>query len=187
MRKLAAALLAALAALLPSCGGSRGARDPVPPERHLAAADSLERRQIYTQATLEYLLVAQRYPGTPQHPTAVLKTALLYSNPRNPAVNDSIAAYWFDVYRNTYADTDEAAMVELYAGLNERIRMLRGDLRRQTASYDSLAAVGRRQASDLSARTRRIQELEAELAKTSGELKRLKEIDLRLHKERTVK
>jgi TolA-binding protein len=177
-------LLVLLAPLLiPSCrSGESSGRDPLSAAGHLARADSLERRDLYSQAMLEYLLVAQMYPSSREHPQAVLKTALLYSNPRNPTLNDSLAAHWFEVYRDRYADTDEAEMVALYAGLNDRIRMLRGDLRRQTASLDSLAAVSRRQSAELGARSRRIQELEADLAKTQGELKRLREIDLQMRR-----
>jgi hypothetical protein len=58
-------------------------------------------------------------------------------------------------------------------------------LARQTTLADSLFSLSRKQTNALSAQERRIQDLDAELHRTAEELRKLKEIDVKLSKTRT--
>ncbi len=72
----------------------------------------------------------------------------------------------------------------MYLNMVGRVKTLRDSLIRETALSDSLAFAVRKQANEASARGKRVQELEAELQKTTDELTKLKEIDVRISKSR---
>ena len=65
-----------------------------------------------------------------------------------------------------------------------RVKMLRDSLARVNALSDSIAFAVRKQANEATARGKRVQELEAELQQATDELKKLKEIDVRISKSR---
>ncbi|MEK9136909.1 MAG: hypothetical protein AAB393_07285 [Bacteroidota bacterium] len=153
-------------------------------QRHMALADTLERASELEEATLEYQIVAERFPSTSVHSTAVRKTALLLSAPNNPAANDSAAHHWLNTYLNLTQSPEEKQIIQMYLKTVDRVKTLRDSIARQAAISDSLASVTRKQASEVSSRSKRIQDLEAELQKASNELRRLKEVDVRLSKRR---
>jgi hypothetical protein len=64
---------------------------------------------------------------------------------------------------------------------------LREELARKTDVADSLGVASRRQGTALSSDARRIQELEGALQQAQGELKKIKEIDLGLSRNRVRK
>jgi hypothetical protein len=148
--------------------------------RHLEVADSLERATSLREAALEYTIVAEHYAGTMSYQTAVYKTALLYCDPLNPAADDSTALHWLAICRRIELPEDEARTVRVAAALFERVRVLREQTARMSASYDALTAQAKRQNATLGIHLKRIQELEEEL-------KRLKEIDLRMSRTRQKK
>lgn len=149
-------------------------------EYHMQLADSLESVFMLREAALEYKLVAELYPTTSYYPTAVRNTALLYSNPANPAVDDSLSLHWFQTYLTLPISREERVKAEIYVTMLKRITELRKELNRRTAAIDSLQAFTRKQSGDLAARAKRVQELEAELKKTTLELERLREVDVRI-------
>ncbi len=151
-------------------------------EYHMRLADSLESVQMLKEAALEYKLVAELYPTTSYYPAAVRNTALLYSNPANPAVDDSLSLQWFQTYLTLPISRDERVKAEIYVTMLKRINDLRRELNRRAAAVDSLQAIARRQSGDLAARAKRVQELEAELKKTTVELERLREVDVRINR-----
>ncbi len=151
-------------------------------EYHMQLADSLESAFMLKEAALEYKLVAELYPNTSYYPAAVRNTALLYSNPANPGVDDSLSLHWFQTYLTLPISRDERVKAEIYVTMLKRINDLRKELNRRTAAIDSLQTFTRRQAGDLAARTKRVQELEAELKKTTLELERLREVDVRINR-----
>lgn len=151
-------------------------------QRHMAIADTLERSSALKEATLEYTIVAERFPSTVVHSAAVRKAALLLSAPSNPAANDSASLYWLNTYLTITRSTEEKQIIQMYLRMVDRVKGLRDSLVRQTIANDSLAITARKQTNDASARGRRVQELEAELEKASSELKKLKEIDVRMSK-----
>jgi len=155
--------------------------------RHLELADSLERANSLGEATLEYTTVAEHYSGTSSYPTAVYKAALLYCDSSNPVANDSTALHLLALCARMQLTDDRANTVRVAAALLERIRTLRSQAARASASYDALTAQVKRQAGTLGTQSRRIQELEEELRQTGQELQHLKEIDLRMSRSRQKK
>jgi hypothetical protein len=152
--------------------------------RHMSLADSLENSQSWKDAALEYQLVAQNFPSSSQYPHAVWKTAILFASPRNPVASDSISSIWFRKYLALAPPKEEAQMLQLYLATVDRVKELRDSLGSQKTANDSLAAQLRKQSTDASAHTHRIQELEEELQKAAAELNKLKEIDVRISKSR---
>lgn len=153
-------------------------------QRHMAVADTLERASAFKEATLEYTIVAERFPATSVHATAVRKAALLYSSPVNPVASDSISRYWLTTYLGLTQSPEEKQIIQMYLKMVDRVAWLRDSLARQRAIGDSLAVIARKQTGEASSRSKRIQELESELQQASGELKKLKEIDVRISKSR---
>lgn len=151
-------------------------------EYHMAIADSLESLQMLRDAALEYKLVAELFPNTSHYSEAVRNTALLYSNPANPAADDSLSLQWFQTYLTLPISRDERVKAEIYVTMLKRITTLRRELSHRAALIDSLHVVARKQSTDLAARTRRVQELESELKKTLSELERLREVDARINR-----
>ncbi|MER3524286.1 MAG: hypothetical protein C4326_09530 [Ignavibacteria bacterium] len=151
-------------------------------EYHMQIADSLESLQMLRGAALEYKLVAELYPNTSHFPNAVRNTALLYSNPANPAADDSLSLQWFQTYLTLPISRDERVKAEIYVTMLKRITTLRRELNRRAVLIDSLQVVARKQSADLAARTRRVQEVESELKKTLSELKRLRDVDARINR-----
>lgn len=183
------ALFAALALGLAGCAGSYvGDEDS---ERraayHMHLADSLEAVNALQQAALEYRLVAELYPTTSHYPTAVRNTALLFSNPANPAMDDSVSLHWFTAYLELPIPREEKVEAEIYVTMLKRITILRSELNQRAGAIDSLTQLSRRQAADLSARTKRVQELEAELRKVNTELQNLREVDVRINRRKETR
>lgn len=171
--------------LIVGCSSTRRLSDvEFQAQRHMAIADTLERAAALAEATLEYTLVADRFPATSVHAAAVRKAALLYSSPINPIANDSVSRYWLTRYLDLAESPEEKQIIQMYLKIVDRVTSLRDSLARHTALSDSLAVVARKQTGEASSRGKRIQELESELEKASSELKKLKEIDVRISKSR---
>jgi hypothetical protein len=151
---------------------------------HMNIADSLERHMELRQAAAHYSFVAEEYPRSPEYRRAVRKAALLYSSELNPARNDSMALRWFTAYLALPMVRPEREDVQTSISLLREIRLLRGELAHRLQISDSIAVAAKRQGQLL---TRRIQDLEEELAQVQAELDKLKEIDLRLSKSRVRK
>jgi hypothetical protein len=149
-------------------------------QRHLEIADSLEHANALRDAALEYTIVADLFAGTSSYQTAVYKAALLYYDPSNPGADDSTAARWLAVCRTMDLPEDRARTIRIVGSLADRIRTLREQVTRLSASSDALAGQAKKQSVTLGNQTKRIQELEEELRRTGQELHRLKEIDLRM-------
>jgi hypothetical protein len=172
-----------------SCSsGSNAERDAEErAEYHMRQADSLESRNHLKEATLEYKLVAELYPHTSVHPTAVRNVALLYSNSANPIVEDSVALRWFQTYLTLPIAREEKVKAEVYVTMLKRITALQKENNRRLPSTDSLQTIIRRQSAELSNRSKRVQELETELNQTKTELQRLREVDVRINRRKGTK
>lgn len=176
-------LLTAL--LMYGCSSSDVVNDvEIEARRHMAIADTLEQAFAWKEATLEYKIVAERFPSSSVHATAVRKTAFLLSVPSNPAANDSASLYWLTTYLDLTKSSEERQIIQMYLTMVGRVRILRDSLTRQNALHDSLVAGARKQAGETASRARRILELESELEKAANELKKLKEIDVRISRSR---
>jgi hypothetical protein len=153
-------------------------------QKHMAIADTLERSSELKQATLEYTLVAERYPTSSAYLTAVRKAALLFSTPENPAASDSASRFWLNTYLKLSPSPEEKQFIQMYLDMADQVKVLRDSLAHQKVIHDGLVAAARKQGNESAARAKRIQELEADLKKASEEMRKLKEIDLRISKSR---
>lgn len=151
-------------------------------EYHMLVADSLEAASALREAALEYKLVAELYPTTSHYPNAVRNTALLYSNPANPAGDDSLSLQWFQTYLTLPIPREEKVKAEMYVTMLQRINNLRSEINRRGSSIDSLQALTRKQSGDITAKNKKVQDLEAELKKTTIELQNLREVDVRINR-----
>ena len=177
-----------LLTVLSGCAILTGGRDPEGwALRHMLLADSLEHASMFRQAAMEYGIVAQRYKGTSQYAPAVMKLASLNINPLNPGRSDSAALSWITVYLTLPLTNEELEDARIYYTLLQRIRFIQTDIDRQTFIADSLQAAFKRQTTDSSVLTRRVQELEVDLKQATDELAKLKEVDVRLSKARGKK
>lgn len=177
-------LLMAIGLLLAGCAGSFESRTADLVTYHMRMADSLEQVMALQGAAEHYALVATEFPQTSAYPVAVRKSAMLYASEFNPARNDSLALRWFTACLALPLKKTDRENFQTFIALLQRVRVLQEEVTRRTATTDSLASVARRQAGSVATDLRRIQDLEAELQQTQKELKRMKEIDLRLSKSR---
>lgn len=175
---------AALTCIVAACGPSSNADYDAESraEYHMNVADSLEASSSLREAALEYKLVAELYPKTSHYPNAVRNTALLYSSPSNPGVDDSLSLQWFQTYLTLGISREEKVKAEIYVTMLKRLTSLRKEINRRSGIIDSLQNVTRRQSGDLTSRNKRVQELETELKKTTFELEKLREVDVRINK-----
>jgi hypothetical protein len=158
-----------------------------PADRHMQLGEMLEGKSKLREATFEYTLVAELYPTSGHYPEAVLRAAMLFSNPENPVYSDTASNYWFERYLKLSLDDDERALVERLIQEQHMTSRLRSDSLRVAAVADSLQGIIRKQGSDATARAKRIQDLETELARINQELKQLREVDMQMHKNRGAK
>jgi hypothetical protein len=147
-------------------------------------ADSLEQVKAIRSAAETYGTIADQYPQSSVYPQAVRKAALLTATELNPARNDSLALRWFAAYLALPTKKEEHEVAQVCFSLLQRLRVLQEEMIKRTGAADSLGGVVRRLGTTMSAEQRRIADLEAELTQVQGELRRLKEIDLRLSKSR---
>jgi hypothetical protein len=155
--------------------------------RQLELARTLETASQFREAAHEYSIVAEQFRGTTAYPVAVRKAACLYANPANPGRNDSTALRWLNTYLELPLSSQERENAQLLATLLERSRDQEGEILRQTAVSDSLTLLLKRQSTLLSSQAKRTQELEGELQTTAKELKKLKEVDVRISKDHRKK
>lgn len=97
---------------------------------HINIAESLLIKSLLHKATDEYLFIAKQYSTTKYYPEAVRKTAILYSNPQNPAADDSTSLYWYHVYLALPISDQEKEYTNSSIMLLERIKSLREELRK---------------------------------------------------------
>jgi hypothetical protein len=152
--------------------------------RQLELAQRLQASGAIREATHEYTIVAEQYPNTGVHATAVRKAAQLYASPSNPLRNDSAASSWLEVHLGLDISGEER---EASALMIERIREtaeLQQELACHTLAADSMASVTRNLSTDTARLTRQNNRLRTELRETREELTKLKEIDAQTSKSR---
>lgn len=151
---------------------------------HMERAAALEDSSAYHQAAREYAIVAERYPSTSYYKGAVWKAALLNIHPANSKIDTSAALFWMKVYLGLSISSKEKEDATLYVAMIERINGLQAELFSLVSEKEKLLAVTRKQSSDIVTGTQRLGELEAELAKARDELKKMKEVDVRMQRSR---
>ncbi len=156
--------------------------DESPAFIEMKIADSLEASSTIHEAALRYALVAEHFPTSRFYQTAVRKAAFLYSSPLNQAIDDSASLYWLQVYTSLPVAKEEKEEVLSYIFLLKKV----GTLQKHV---DDLVLSSKKQTSDLAARANRIRDLEAQLhdletqlKEAAGELKKLRDIDVKAYK-----
>ena len=152
--------------------------------KHLDLARSLEASSALREAAHEYSIIAAQFPTSSAYPTAVRKAALLYARPDNPDRNDSLARFWFHAYQELPLQGQEKDLITVVSMLYHQVDSLDADNSHRQSAVDSLTALSRRQAGTASAQAKRVKELEGDLERAVEELKKLKEIDVKLSKSR---
>lgn len=147
-------------------------------------ADSLEQEGLFLGAATQYAAVAEQYPQSSLYPSAVRRAALMYSISPMSARNDSAAYRWYITYLSLPLNKAERENVRVSTELLHRVMQLHAQIEQIYAAGDSLSVLTKRQSASLNADSHRMQELELELQQAQAELKKIKEIDLRLSKSR---
>lgn len=166
-------------------------RDPAVLAGHrLRVADSLETALAFREATHQYTSIAEAYPGSVFFSTAARKAALLYLHPANEMASDSAALYWFRKSLGAPQASPDRTVSETFIRLLEQTHTLRETLVHQKAVSDSLGIIAKKQSAELSTlvtRSRQVQSLEADLKRANDELQKLREVDVRMSKEKQKK
>jgi hypothetical protein len=147
-------------------------------------ADSLEQEGKFQSAALQYAKVAEEFPRSSFYPSAVRRAALMYSISPFSARNDSAAYRWYVAYLSLPLKKPERENVRVSTELLYRILRLHVQIEKISATSDSLTVMTKRQTASLNADSHRMQELELQLEHAQAELRKIKEIDLRLSKSR---
>jgi len=155
-----------------------------PAARRMMFADSLEQEGLYQQAAVTYAQVATRFPKSGQYPLAVRKAAALFSLSAPTIANDSAAYRWYQAYLGLPLEKSERENARISVELLSRILSLHAQIVQLYTATDSLSVLTKRQAASVTADARRIQEVEQQLQQAQSELAKIKEIDLRLSKNR---
>ena len=176
--------LCSLLGILALCGGCSSPQTDRDSEQraaqHFAAGRALEEAGRLNDAAMEYAIVAEIYSATTFHDDAVRKAALLYSHPDNPARNDSTSLHWLALYKELPLSDPELQSVQLHIKAIEEMSDLRKKLEQQTSVTDSLSETTKLQLQEIIAKSKRMHELEQEIAKLSDELEKLREIDMKV-------
>jgi hypothetical protein len=176
--------------VLMALAGCSSTQQPGRPEadlevkRQLELARSFESRSDLRRASHMYEMIAQTYPRSAATIEATRKAAILYGSVRNPGRNDSLAQYWFRKAVGLPISQDERDQAELCVSLLDRVRAHQQQARANALLADSLQLVIDRQWGTISYQSRRIQELEREIAAATEEMKKLKDVDVRLSQSR---
>jgi len=151
---------------------------------HMERGAAMENSSAYHQAAREYAIVAERYPTTSCYKAAVWKAAMLNIHPANSNYDTIAARFWLNVYLGMPLTPEEKENATLYVAMIERINGLQSQLFSLVSERDKLLDVTRKQSGDIVTGTQRIGGLEAELGKARDELKKMKEVDVRMQRSR---
>lgn len=177
--------LVAVGMTLSGCGLFTAERSAEPEAAYrMWLADSLEQEGMFQRAATHYAAVAAKFPQSSFYPSAVRRAALMYSiSPFSPR-NDSAAYRWYVAYLSLPMKKPERENVRVSTELLHRALRLHAQIAQISAAADSLTVLTKRQSASLNADTHRMQALDLELQRAQAELKKIKEIDLRLSKSR---
>jgi hypothetical protein len=153
-------------------------------ESRMRIADSLEQEGMFQGAATEYARVAEQFPQSSFYPSAVRRAALLFSISPYSKQNDSSAYRWYIAYLSLPLKKPERENVRVSVELLHRILLLHAQIAQIYTATDSLTVLTKRQSASLTVDSHRMQELELELQRAEAELRKIKEIDLRLSKSR---
>ena len=178
-------ILAIAGLILSGCGEVPEGRGPESgAEYRMRLADSLEKEGMFQGAAAQYAFVAEQFPESSFYPSAVRRAAFMYSISPYSARNDSSAYRWYLAYLSLPLKKPERENVRVTVEYLQRILRLHAQIAQIYTAADSLLVVTKKQSASLNADSHRMQELELELHQAQSELKKIKEIDMRLSKSR---
>ena len=155
-----------------------GARD------FMVRAAAYENAKAYSKALKEYEEVAKQYTSTSYYKRAVWKLAILNIYPENPAVSDTAARDWLQVYLGLHLSPVEKQTATSLVSMLNRIRNLKAELSDANMQKDKIASAAQKQSKELEAGAQKIKELETELAHSYDELQKMKAVDVQMHESR---
>ena len=145
-------------------------------------AAALEKTEAYHQAAQEYAMVAEHYPSTSYHKLAVWNAASLNIHPANSEINYAVALSWLKAYLKLPLSPAEKETATFYVSMVERVNDLQAELSSMVEEKNRLLEITQKQSSDIESYTKRREELEADLAHAWDELKKMKAVDVRMHR-----
>lgn len=167
--------------LYAGCSSVSGTAD-AEARRHLNTAEEYEQAGLFEKAEEEYIAIVESSPQPSLYPDALRKLALLSLHPSNAAGSDSAAVARFRAYLPHAPTATERESTLLHVRLLERVLALEEELADQRVSLDSLSNSKVSLVDELAARSKRLHQVETELQQVSSELKKLREVDVQLHK-----
>ncbi len=181
--RIVSCLFVTAALVVSGCGLFPDARNPDSKVgRRMNVADSLEQEGQFQAAAAAYVSVAERFPESSFYPTAVRRAALMYSISPYSDGNDSAAYRWYIRYLALPLSKPERENVRVSVELLHRILSLRAQVTQMYTAADSLTVLSKRQSALLTADAHRMQDLELQIQNAQAELKKIKEMDIRLSK-----
>jgi cell division protein FtsN len=158
-----------------------GARD------FMVRAAAYENTKAYGKALQEYGEVAKRYTSTSYYKRAVWKLAILNIYPENPAISDTAARDWLQVYLGLHLSPVEKQTATSLVSMLNRIRNLKAELSDANMEKEKIASAAQKQSKELEDGAQKIKELETELAHSYDELQKMKAVDVQMHQSRVGK
>jgi cell division septation protein DedD len=158
-----------------------GARD------FMVRAAAYENTKAYGKALQEYGEVAKRYTSTSYYKRAVWKLAILNIYPENPAISDTAALDWLQVYLGLHLSPVEKQTATSLVSMLNRIRNLKAELSDANMEKEKIASAAQKQSKELEDGAQKIKELETELAHSYDELQKMKAVDVQMHQSRVGK
>jgi len=155
-------------------------------QNQLSHAGALEDSRNYAEAAKEYGMVAESYPDSLYYIKAVRKAAMLHVHPGNPHFDLDASLQWFKILSDLPISSDEQENVRLHIAMLERIRDLQYSIYELGYDAQKQLATSEKQTRKLvEQRDKQLQLLESELSWTREELRKMKEVDVLLHKSRS--
>lgn len=155
---------------------------------HMSLGRAFESESRWNDAAMEYAIVGDLYPETSYYETAVRKAATLFSHPDNHSASDSMIFRWLREYSTLTLGEGERTLVESHISLLKDLRRTEQMLAALKETNDSLSTLIILQQEKIEAGAKRIRtlekDLEKKLAQTKDELEKLREIDMKVGREK---
>jgi|WetSurMetagenome_2_1015567.scaffolds.fasta_scaffold305998_2 hypothetical protein len=154
------------------------------PKRQLDLARAFETGSDLRRAIYLYQMIATDNTRSPVTIEATRKAAVLTGSVRNPERSDSLSLQWFKKYLSLPITPAERENAELCISLLDRVLTQQRHGMYYAAKADSLQEVIRHLGTALVSQSQRVLELERETRNANAEVKRMKDIDVRLSQSR---
>ncbi|HTK81831.1 MAG TPA: hypothetical protein VL633_06025 [Bacteroidota bacterium] len=150
--------------VLTGCGGSTYISNNDPDAKSaIQRADSLARVSTPQSAAAAYADFAEQYPHSCYYKAAVRNAAFFHCDPLNTELDEPAALHWFQVYRDLGISGNERQEVDACIGLLKRNIALRSKMSKKAA------------------------DLEQQVKYANEEIRKLKDVDVKIHERKTKK